>query len=96
MTPFEAAWFAWFGHHDHHRAGTPCPFCCLPEDRVTHEGRVTEMRVCEIAHLILRPGQLYRFTVDPNCDKCLAYFGDGARRGLNVAQVIEGHHRRLL
>ena len=37
---------------------------------------VVEMRVCEIAHLILHPGQLYRFTVDPDCAGCRAYFGD--------------------
>jgi len=35
--------------------------------------RITEMRVCEIAHLILHPGQLYRFTVDENCAGCRAY-----------------------
>lgn len=34
---------------------------------------VTEMRVCEVAHLVLRPGQLYRFSVDQNCVECRAY-----------------------
>lgn len=36
----------------------------------------TEMRVCEIAHLILHPGQLYRFTVDETCEQCRAYLAD--------------------
>ncbi len=40
------------------------------------DAEVMEMRVCEIAFLILRPGQLYRFTVDPDCARCRAYFGD--------------------
>lgn len=34
---------------------------------------VVELRVCEIAHLMLRPGQLYYFTADPACAACQAY-----------------------
>jgi hypothetical protein len=37
---------------------------------------IQEMRVCEIAHLILRPGQLYRFSIDPECPGCVAYGAD--------------------
>ena len=37
--------------------------------------QVVEMYVCEIAHLILHPGQLYRFMVDENCAECKTYFG---------------------
>jgi hypothetical protein len=31
---------------------------------------VTELALCEVPHLFLRPGQLYRFVVRPGCDKC--------------------------
>jgi hypothetical protein len=34
------------------------------------EDAVCEMRICEVRHLILRKDRLYRFTVDPNCEKC--------------------------
>lgn len=34
-----------------------------------------EIAVCEIAHLILTPGQLYRFHIMPDCKECAAYFG---------------------
>ena len=30
----------------------------------------TVMRLCEIGFVTPRPGQLYRFTVDPTCDRC--------------------------
>lgn len=33
--------------------------------------QVTEMRLCELRFVGLRPNQLYRFTVDPNCSKCV-------------------------
>jgi hypothetical protein len=41
----------------------------------TGRGRVEsltfiEMRLCETERLILKPDQLYRFTVDPNCTRC--------------------------
>lgn len=32
--------------------------------------QVTEMFLCESAHLLLRPNQLYYFTVDENCEEC--------------------------
>lgn len=31
---------------------------------------VVEMRLCEVPMVMLRPNQDYRFTVDPNCEKC--------------------------
>lgn len=34
------------------------------------EEPVTEMRLCEVPRVMLRPNQLYRFTVDPNCPAC--------------------------
>jgi hypothetical protein len=34
---------------------------------------VVEMALCEIAWLILRPGQLYRFIAYPGCADCEAY-----------------------
>lgn len=33
---------------------------------------VIEMGLCEYPHVGLRPNQLYRFIVMPNCDKCKA------------------------
>lgn len=36
-------------------------------------GPVTEMNVCEIAHLILHAGVLYRFRKAPGCAACEAY-----------------------
>lgn len=30
-----------------------------------------EMRLCEQDHVVLRPNQLYIFTVDPNCPHCV-------------------------
>jgi hypothetical protein len=29
-----------------------------------------EMRLCEQEHVVLKPNQAYRFTVDPNCERC--------------------------
>lgn len=29
-----------------------------------------EMRLCETLQVVLKPDQLYRFTVDPDCDVC--------------------------
>ena len=34
---------------------------------------VQDMRFCEIAHLQLHAGVLYRFSADPNCDACRRY-----------------------
>lgn len=33
---------------------------------------VVEMWLCEVPHLFLRPDQLYRFGVDPNCQACVS------------------------
>lgn len=30
-----------------------------------------ELRLCETGHLFLKPNQLYRFTVDPDCKECV-------------------------
>lgn len=39
-------------------------------------GEVLEMRLCEQNHVILKPDQLYRFTVDPECSNCRAFAGE--------------------
>lgn len=31
---------------------------------------VTEMALCEVPHIFLHPGQLYRFIVMPGCKAC--------------------------
>lgn len=36
------------------------------------EQQVTEMRLCEVAHLAFKPDQLYRFTAAPGCKECTA------------------------
>ena len=33
---------------------------------------VIEMGLCEVQHIMLRPNQLYRFVVMPDCEKCKA------------------------
>ena len=33
-------------------------------------GQVVELFLCESRTLVLKPGQLYRFTPDPDCDAC--------------------------
>ena len=33
---------------------------------------VIEMGLCEVEHIMLRPNQLYRFVVMPDCEKCKA------------------------
>ena len=33
-------------------------------------GVITEMALCEVPHVFLRPGQLYRFVVMPGCKAC--------------------------
>jgi hypothetical protein len=38
-----------------------------------HEDSITHMYVCEIAHLILNPDQLYMFHVHPGCRACGDY-----------------------
>lgn len=68
-------------HHYPYKVKRPECYCCAaghsaePAPREEPDPPVTEMRVCEIASLILHPGQLYRFTVDLTCGKCRAYFG---------------------
>ncbi len=39
---------------------------------IENDERVVEMRLCESSRLVLRPGQLYRFSVDPTCPACVA------------------------
>ena len=34
--------------------------------------KVTEMGLCEVRGIVLRPNQLYRFLVMPGCEKCKA------------------------
>lgn len=41
------------------------------EQPTIKESEVTEMYLCEVAHLFLRPNQLYRFIVAPDCQKCI-------------------------
>jgi len=36
---------------------------------------VTEMRLCEARMVVLHPKQLYLFSVDPDCEKCVAAAG---------------------
>jgi len=34
------------------------------------DDKVIEMNICEYEHLVLRANRLYRFRIDPNCEKC--------------------------
>lgn len=45
--------------------------------KVLPEGSVIEMNLCEAARLVLKPNQLYRFTVDLNCQACMDEFRHG-------------------
>jgi len=38
----------------------------LPKDSY----EVIEMNICEVEHIVLRANKLYRFLIDPNCEKC--------------------------
>ena len=38
---------------------------------------VCELRLCEQHHLILKPNQLYKFTLDENCEACKALYEKG-------------------
>lgn len=38
----------------------------------TSMAAVTELRLCEVRHLVLHPNQLYRFTTAPGCQLCAA------------------------
>jgi hypothetical protein len=64
---------------------------CTPLVLQVLAGETTEMRVCEIARLVLRPGQLYRFSVDENCAECRAYGGGAgmAAYALQAQPVID-------
>jgi hypothetical protein len=42
------------------------------EDDAPRVQGVTYMRLCETKFLIMRPDRLYYFTVDRNCDNCMA------------------------
>jgi hypothetical protein len=44
-----------------------------PDAPRAKEPTVVEMRVCEIPWLVLNTGVLYRFSSDPECEKCAAY-----------------------
>jgi len=44
---------------------------CDGTGKIIEREQVTEMRLCELRFVGLRPGQLYRFTVDQNCPKCV-------------------------
>ena len=37
---------------------------------LSHSQEITEMALCESRHLCLRPNQLYRFIVFPECEEC--------------------------
>lgn len=34
------------------------------------DASIIEMRICEYSHVFLKPNELYRFTVDRNCEAC--------------------------
>ncbi len=48
-----------------------CPKCgcndCCGGD---YEEEIVDMNLCEQKHLLLKPGRLYRFSVDENCEQC--------------------------
>jgi hypothetical protein len=39
-------------------------------ETVNPDSEVIEMGLCEVPHIGLRPDQLYRFVVMPDCQKC--------------------------
>jgi hypothetical protein len=49
---------------------------------------VMEMWYCESRRLVLHPGQLYRFTVDPTCPSCVRWGAehDAAMSGDSLPQ----------
>jgi len=55
----------------------PCPGCEEREKgwRMKPTEQPCEMFLCEIAHLILHEGQLYRFYKHPDCKECREYGG---------------------
>jgi len=60
-----------------------CKFDAAPSVAGTQP---TEMYVCEIAHLILHPEQLYRFHIHPDCKGCRDY--SGAAQGTPQVEEI--------
>lgn len=65
---------------------------------------IWEMYLCEVDHLILHPGQLYRFFVHPACIGCMSYVsgppapaGEASlrealgKRFLHYAYILEGN-----
>jgi hypothetical protein len=64
------AFFAFFDHHPEARQllselGGEWP---MPDSETAMEP--VELRLCEAAKLVLKPDQLYRFTVDSDCHQC--------------------------
>lgn len=50
---------------------TPAVPAAAPGVPCSAQQEVCEMNLCEVPHLMLRPGQLYRFTTDERCPKCV-------------------------
>lgn len=50
-------------------------FACEPADPIV------ELCLCEQKHLVLKPNQLYRFTVDKTCKACLQLAEEGKENG---------------
>lgn len=56
-----------------------CPCGCYPKSEAKYQdaeeyfkaNNICELRLCESQHLFLRPNQLYFFTVDKDCPKCI-------------------------
>ncbi len=42
----------------------------ITQTAIARKEKVTELRLCEQRHTVLKPNRLYRFTVDENCAKC--------------------------
>ena len=46
-----------------------------------NQAEVVEMRLCEQEHVILKPGVLYFFTVDKDCENCVNLERIGTNHG---------------
>jgi hypothetical protein len=46
------------------------PTWCVEWMKAEHPAAVTEMALCEVASVSLRPGQLYKFVIMPGCKRC--------------------------
>lgn len=55
----------------------------------TEVNEITEMRLCEASRVVLRVGQLYRFTVAPGCRMCESAAGIAPRT--DAAEVTSEH-----